>query len=114
MALLYLTIEYYRMSPDIIMCFVTIGILLCQNAEVTGAVRQLPLLLLILLGTGLVSQVMAHVWLRLGTGNANYLFFQGLCMWVAFGLFMVEYLKALLGCHTNVAISSDVDKEKAE
>ncbi|RYY86463.1 hypothetical protein EON63_05705 [archaeon] len=93
------------------MCFVTMAILLYQNWTVTCAIRQLPLILLALLTTYVVSNVMMHVWLRLGTGNANYLFFQGLCMWVAYGLFMVEYLKALISCR---CVMSDAGKEKTD
>ena len=42
-----------------------------------------------------VSPVMFHQWAYLGTGNANFLFFQGFVMWIFCALGLIEYAAAL-------------------
>ena len=42
------------------------------------------------------SPLTLHLWVGVGSGNANYLFFCGLASWLSFGLFIVEYFLASL------------------
>lgn len=45
----------------------------------------------------IISPLMLDLWIKYGTGNANYLFFQGICIWIfcALGIneFILTYIK---------------------
>lgn len=38
--------------------------------------------------------IMIYLWLGLGTGNANYVFFQGLAFYSFYGLAIIEFISA--------------------
>jgi ABC-type amino acid transport system permease subunit len=78
------------------MIFLILSVLSNRDLQVLSKIKNLPILILTLITTYVVSYVMKYLWLDLKTGNANFLFFQGLCMWVAYGLFIIEYIKAMI------------------
>jgi hypothetical protein len=46
--------------------------------------------------TIILSPYMFYTWVYLGTGNANYLFFQGVVLWFAFAIWIIEFLRTKL------------------
>lgn len=58
--------------------------------------RLLPLITLGIAVPMVVSECMLGLWTRTGTGNANYLFFQGLVMWVFLALAIIEFTNATI------------------
>jgi hypothetical protein len=43
-----------------------------------------------------LSPLMLELWVATGVGNANYFFFQGICLWLFCALGIVEFINALL------------------
>jgi len=85
-------------KPVLTLCDVSIAIgLLSRHAEVVARMRRLPLVLLGVLTAAALSPLTLQLWLSRGTGNANYLFFQGLALWVFASVGLVEFVKAAGG-----------------
>jgi hypothetical protein len=88
---MFLICEFFSLSPDVLRVYLLLGSLLLDHKDVCKRIRFLPILLLFLVLTTLMSPFMNDLWIRLGTGNANFLFFQGLVMWTILALFICEY-----------------------
>jgi len=58
--------------------------------------RFLPLITLGVAVPMAVSGTMLHLWTTVGTGNANFLFFQGLVMWVFLATGTIEFTNATI------------------
>jgi hypothetical protein len=82
-------------KPALTLCDLSIAIgLLSRHGVVVSRMRNLPLILLGLLAAATLSPLMLQLWLSRGTGNANFLFFQGLALWIFASLGLVEFVKA--------------------
>ena len=73
------------------------------SVSVVAAMRYLPWITLGFILPMAVSPTMWELWILRGTGNANYLFFQGMCMWLFSALALTEFVVAL----RTVASSAD-------
>ena len=69
---------------------------LVNHSDVVAKMRSLPLITMGITVPLVVSPVMLDVWVQRGTGNANYFFFQGLCLWLFCALGITEFCSALL------------------
>lgn len=58
--------------------------------------RSLPWIVCGITASLILSPLMFHLWLSLGTGNANFVFFQGLIMWLFAGLGIIEFIYAII------------------
>lgn len=72
------------------------AILLLQHEQIVQRMRHVPLI-----GAGIavplvVSPLMFMLWVDKGTGNANYCFFQGLCLWLFCALGISEFCVAVM------------------
>lgn len=72
-----------------------------------GNVRYLSLSYLVILLGVIFSPAMADIWIRLGTGNANFLFFPGLATWCMLAFFICEYLIAYDKRHKELLKKSE-------
>ena len=66
-----------------------------KNTSVVG-MRFLPLITLGITVPMVVSETMLKLWTAIGNGNANYLFFQGLVMWVFLATALIEFTNATI------------------
>jgi hypothetical protein len=79
---------------------------LCSHEDVVRNMKPtLPWVVLGLAIPAVLSPALLHLWIGLGTGNANFLFFQGLAMWLSLGLFIVSFLSS----HAKICPSSPHD-----
>ena len=67
-------------------------LLLC--ADVAEYMNYKPIVLVGLVLAAVMSPVMMHLWVSTGTGNANYVFFQGLFMWLMYALGILDFCRA--------------------
>ncbi len=58
-----------------------------------ASAKYLPVILLCLFVSICLSPMMLNQWTNIGTGNANFLFFQGVVVLVAMALGVVEFLR---------------------
>jgi hypothetical protein len=49
----------------------------------------------------LVQPILVDIWVRTGSGNANYVFFVGFFSWAMLGLFIVELIGACIRIRTD-------------
>jgi hypothetical protein len=63
-----------------------------RTVNILTQMRFLPLILLSVAVTAVMSPLMLSLWVQNGNGNANYLFFQGWTMCVFIALYITEYL----------------------
>lgn len=108
MKLFYILSQYYLLRPDLLGILTAMLSLLTHAPAVTQSMRHLPWITMGITVPLFVSPVMRHLWVDLGTGNANFVFFQGLCMWVSLGLLLLELVTAML------RVSNGEEKEKGE
>jgi hypothetical protein len=73
--------------------------LLCRQATVVKGMRHLPLIAAGILLPAVASPVMQMLWADYGAGNANYVFFQGVCLWLFCALGITEFTSAFLKLH---------------
>jgi hypothetical protein len=59
-----------------------------------------------------MTPVMKYLWLQMGVGNANFLFFQGLVMWVAYALFMLEYISSFIKFNKEKLLEMNEEEKK--
>lgn len=78
-------------------CFA--AILLCRHTQVVKGMRHVPLICAGIVVPIVVSPLMASLWVDYGTGNANYCFFQGLCLWLFCAFGIAEFTNAFLKLH---------------
>jgi hypothetical protein len=53
--------------------------------------RFIPFISLGIITPMIISPLMLSLWTTTGSGNANFLFFQGLMLWIFFALAIVEF-----------------------
>mmetsp|Transcript_8410 Transcript_8410/g.11759 ORF Transcript_8410/g.11759 Transcript_8410/m.11759 type:complete len:93 (-) Transcript_8410:27-305(-) len=70
-------------------------LLLCSHFEILVKMQRLPLIFAGILLPAVLSPMMVDLWIIKGTGNANFLYFQGLCMYVFITIGLIEFLKVL-------------------
>ena len=58
-------------------------------------------LLLIIIISIILSPLMNYLWLVLNTGNSNYVFFQGVLLWIGIGLGLIEYASAMMRIYST-------------
>jgi GPI transamidase subunit PIG-U len=77
----------------------------------TVGMRFLPLITLGVAVPMAVSGTMLHLWTTVGTGNANFLFFQGLVMWVflATGMLHCTSSNGYMQKQANKIVSNNAD-----
>ena len=93
--LLFVTVNIFIIQPSITDVYLLILSLLdCR--EVITQMRYLPYIRIGVVFSVVISFIMAHLWIVLGTGNGNFLFFQGICFNVFTGLFAMEMLNTIL------------------
>ena len=71
-----------------------VSTLLAMHTSVLQHMRYLPWIALGVLVPVVLSPLMLSLWTVVGSGNANFLFFQGLCMWGFVALGLVEFTSA--------------------
>jgi len=75
--------------------------LLCQHQEVVSGMRNVPYIVAGIAVPLAVSPLMYSLWVNNGTGNANYFFFQGICLWLFCALGIVEFTGSLMRSHVS-------------
>ena len=82
-------------KPALTLCDVTIGmVLLAGHTDAIAGMRYLPVLMLGILASAALSPLTVMLWLSRGSGNANYLFFQGLALWIFASIAFVEFVRS--------------------
>ncbi|KAJ1421528.1 GPI transamidase subunit PIG-U [Ochromonadaceae sp. CCMP2298] len=74
--------------------------LLAQHTTVANQMRQLPWIVTGIQLPLVLTPVMLTMWIEYGTGNANYCFFQGICLWLFFALGVGEFCIAFMKVST--------------
>ena len=77
---------------DVLLAFV----LLAQHRDIVQDMRHQWLIVAGILVPLAASPVTFGLWADFGTANANYFFFQGVCLWLFSALGVVEFTGALL------------------
>mmetsp|Transcript_25074 Transcript_25074/g.41777 ORF Transcript_25074/g.41777 Transcript_25074/m.41777 type:complete len:102 (-) Transcript_25074:652-957(-) len=77
MCILNLFKRHICVSDVLLMTF-----MLMQHERVVKRMAHLPWICTGILMPLCVSPIMLFIWIQYGTGNANYAFFQGLCLWL--------------------------------
>jgi hypothetical protein len=78
---------------DFVYCFTFI---FCFDNNIISNMNYISILSLVLLFTSILSPVTLSLWVIYGTGNSNFLFFQGLVMWIFISIFTVDYFKSII------------------
>lgn len=73
---------------DVLFVVVTLS----MHREVIKRMKFLPWVAVGMIMPGVVSPILLHLWREMGTGNANFLFFQGLAMWFFGALGILEFI----------------------
>jgi hypothetical protein len=60
-----------------------------KNSE--SKMRFLPFISLGIITPMIISPLMMSLWTTTGSGNANFLFFQGFMLWIFFALAIIEF-----------------------
>jgi len=76
------------------------SLLLCNEA-IVAKMRFVAIILFATLASAVVSPLMLSLWVTYGSGNANFLFFQGLTMSLCLSAFIIEFLRSALTCECN-------------
>lgn len=71
-------------------------ILLVQHKNVLSNMRHRSIIIVGILTPIVLSPLMLNLWAVYGTGNANYFFFQGVCLWLFCAFGITEFTNALL------------------
>ncbi len=71
-------------------------VMMSTNGKVISTMRRIPFTLLCIVLSACLSLLTVQLWLQQGTGNANFLFFQGLVLWVACAVGIVEFIRAVV------------------
>jgi hypothetical protein len=70
--------------------------LLGSHRKIIDAMRHKSWIIAGLVIPIILNFVMLELWLVKGSGNANFVFFQGLVMWIFLALGLIEFITALL------------------
>lgn len=91
--LIFAILFFFRSQCDVADLTLII-LLLCSHTDIIGLMKY-SVSYFILIPISIVSSpVMLYTWAYTGTGNANYLFFQGLVLQLGYGLFIVDFIGA--------------------
>jgi len=95
-------------SRDLVLLdFVCCIALLMQHTEIIRGMHNLPIIAAGIAVPATLSPLMFSLWVERGTGNANYFFFQGLCLWLFSALGMVEFTSSFMRIYaTKVTVES--------
>lgn len=77
---------------DLALCVTLLG----SHSEIVHAMRHKEWIFVGIAVPIILNHIIIDVWLVKGSGNANFMFFQGLVMWIFLALGMIEYVNALL------------------
>jgi hypothetical protein len=92
--LLFMMMNIFVIQPSIVdICLILLAFQ--QYDKVINQMRYLSYIRLGIVFSMSISYVMAYLWIVLSTGNANFLFFQGICFCVFVGLFAMEMINTL-------------------
>ena len=94
MTIMVAIIYYFRQDTDVTDIFFLIALAVSRHPATVARMRYIPTILLGIVAPCLLSGAMKSLWLRTGMGNANYLFFQGLALWIFFALGVLEFTAA--------------------
>ena len=84
-------------SRDLVLLDFAFGIaLLMQHTEIIRGMHTLPIIVAGITVPAILSPLMFSLWVDRGTGNANYFFFQGLCLWLFCALGIVEFTSSFM------------------
>ena len=64
--------------------------------SVIAHMRYLPIITMGIILPVVISPIMFDLWVKKGSGNANFLFFQGLALWVFLALFVIEFVNTVI------------------
>lgn len=93
--LVLLIICFFLVQPTLSdMCLLLIS--LQQHQDIISNMRYLSYVQLGIAFPLVISFMMAYLWVEIGTGNANFSFFQNICFVVFFGLFAMEMTNTLV------------------
>lgn len=73
---------------------VTFHLIKLASHDAFQEMRYVQVLLVVIATTMVLSPSMVYLWVYVGNGNANFLFFQGFVMWLSYGLFIIEFVGA--------------------
>lgn len=85
----------FRREISIVDILFGLGLLL-QYPQVVRKMRHLPFIATGIVVPLILSPLMFVLWVDYGTGNANYFFFQGVCLWLFAALGIAEFTNAVL------------------
>ncbi len=92
-----LTAVVLLFKPTLCLSDVSIAmVMLSANRNVIMTMRRIPLICFCIVLTVCLSLLTAQLWLQQGTGNANFLFFQGLVLWIACAVGIVEFVRSVV------------------
>lgn len=94
MKLSFAVILFFDRSPtalDVIFHLINLS---SHNTVILQEMRYIQVLLILIATTMVLSPSMVYMWVYVGNGNANFLFFQGFAMWLSYGLFIIEFVGA--------------------
>ncbi len=60
------------------------------------AIQHLPLIAIIVTVCSIISILTLYMWIEVGNANANFLFFEGLVLWVILAVGIVEFLSVMI------------------
>jgi hypothetical protein len=110
-------IFYFRQDTDVADIFFLIALAVSRHPATVARMRYIPTILLGIVAPCVLGGAMKSLWLRTGTGNANYLFFQGLALWVFFALAVLEFTAATIReieeAEDDSTDSSELNKSKS-
>ena len=88
--------------------------MLATHTRTVRRMRYLPPVVGGMVVVWCVQPVTYDLWMRLGTGNANFLFFQGLALWVLAALGLIDFLGAASAEVTRDAPRVELENEKKD
>ena len=91
---MFAIIKFYDHNATYIDLSVILAYLLSYD-QIISKMRLKSLILSGLVIPAMLSPWMAQLWLIHGSGNANFLFFQGLLMWLFAALGIIEFIIAI-------------------
>lgn len=73
-----------------------ISLLFMRHESIVLKMRYKAIIAIGLIITCVLSPLMHFMWVQTGNGNANFLFFQGLALWIVAALGIIEFVRASL------------------
>jgi hypothetical protein len=72
---------------------ISLGLLIIDHYDICSQIQYLFFFLFGFAFPTALTPFMYDLWVRLGSGNANFMFFAGLGSWVFLSIFISEYVK---------------------